>query len=168
MRRISMLLGIVIIMSLAACTNDTIQNEQQVKTDSGRSDSLHVKVENNEKDVQDMTIKIITGNESFTATLEDNETAKAFKEILPLTINMEDINGNEKYCVLSENISKDSAKKIGTIYTGEIMCWGNSGLVLFYDTFTTQYNYVKIGKIDNVDGYAEALGRGNVQLTINN
>ncbi|EEP56030.1 cyclophilin-like fold protein [Clostridium butyricum] len=166
MRRISMLLGIVIIMSLAACTNDTIQNEQQVKTDSGRSDSLHVKVENNEKDVQDMTIKITTGNESFTATLEDNETAKAFKEILPLTINMEDINGNEKYCVLSENISKDSAKKIGTIYAGEIMCWGNSGLVLFYDTFTTQYNYVKIGKIDNVDGYAEALGRGNVQLTI--
>ena len=113
-----------------------------------------------------MTIKITTGNESFTATLEDNETAKAFKEILPLTINMEDINGNEKYCVLSENISKDSAKKIGTIYAGEIMCWGNSGLVLFYDTFTTQYNYVKIGKIDNVDGYAEALGRGNVQLTI--
>ena len=166
MRRISMLLGIVIVMSLVACTNDTIQNEQQVKTDSGRSDSLHVKVENNEKDVQDMTIKITTGNESFTATLEDNETAKAFKEILPLTINMEDINGNEKYCVLSENISKDSAKKIGTIYAGEIMCWGNSGLVLFYDTFTTQYNYVKIGKIDNVDGYAEALGRGNVQLTI--
>ncbi|WP_270501290.1 cyclophilin-like fold protein [Clostridium butyricum] len=166
MRRISMLLGIVIVMSLVACTNDTIQNEQQVKTDSGRSDYLHVKVENNEKDVQDMTIKITTGNESFTATLEDNETAKAFKEILPLTINMEDINGNEKYCVLSENISKDSAKKIGTIYAGEIMCWGNSGLVLFYDTFTTQYNYVKIGKIDNVDGYAEALGRGNVQLTI--
>ena len=42
-------------------------------------------------------IRIIIGNASFTATLEDNATAKAFKASLPITVNMTEHAGNEKF-----------------------------------------------------------------------
>jgi hypothetical protein len=40
-------------------------------------------------------IKIKVNSKSFTATLLDNNSAKAFKEMLPTTINMVELNGNE-------------------------------------------------------------------------
>src|SRR5438045_7264854 len=48
-----------------------------------------------------MNIQIKVGNRRFTATLEDNVTAKAFKALLPMTIQMTELNGNEKYFGLS-------------------------------------------------------------------
>jgi hypothetical protein len=41
-----------------------------------------------------MIIKI--GAKTFSATLDDNATATAFKGMLPMTIKMEELNGNEK------------------------------------------------------------------------
>jgi hypothetical protein len=48
-----------------------------------------------------MRIKI--GSSTFTATLYDNATATAFKGMLPMTIKMSELNGNEKYFDLSVN-----------------------------------------------------------------
>ena len=42
-------------------------------------------------------IKVIIGTKVFVATLFENETAKEFKKILPITLNMRDLNKNEKY-----------------------------------------------------------------------
>ena len=42
-------------------------------------------------------IKITVGDDIFTATLADNQTAEAFAEMLPLTLDMSEMNGNEKY-----------------------------------------------------------------------
>ena len=41
-------------------------------------------------------IKIKIGSKTFDATLEDNATADAFKALLPMTVNMSELNGNEK------------------------------------------------------------------------
>lgn len=43
------------------------------------------------------TIKITIGPKVFHATLYDNETTKAIKALLPMTVNMTELNGNEKY-----------------------------------------------------------------------
>ena len=45
-------------------------------------------------------IRIIIGNASFTATLEDNTTARAFRASLPITVNMTEQAGNEKFYYL--------------------------------------------------------------------
>lgn len=105
------------------------------------------------------------GNQNFTATLEDNESAKAFVKQLPLTINMKDLNDNEKYADLSFNIKKDSSYNPRKIKTGDIMLYSNNCLVLFYKTFSTSYSYVPIGRVNDVVKYVEALGKKDVIVT---
>jgi hypothetical protein len=111
------------------------------------------------------TLKIKVGSKEFTATLLDNPTATAFKSMLPLTINMTELNGNEKYFDLPKSLPTNASNP-GTINTGDLLLWGSNTLVLFYETFPTSYRYTKLGKIDSPTGLATALGSGNIIITI--
>jgi hypothetical protein len=110
-------------------------------------------------------IKITVNSQIFTATLLDNNSAKAFKEMLPLTINMTELHGNEKYYDLPKSLPTNSSNP-GTIKNGDLMLYGSKTLVLFYKTFSTSYRYTKLGSIDDVTGLASALGSGNVTVTL--
>lgn len=44
-----------------------------------------------------LNIEITVQDRTFYAELYDNETAEKFAEMLPLTLNMSELNGNEKY-----------------------------------------------------------------------
>ncbi len=109
-------------------------------------------------------MKITIGSSVFTATLYDNPSATAFKGMLPLTINMTELNGNEKYFDLPE-ILPTKASNPKTIQNGDLMLYGSNTLVLFYKTFSTSYSYTKIGKVDNPEDLQTALGSGNVNVT---
>ena len=108
-------------------------------------------------------INIIIGSKTFTATLADSETGEAFATLLPLSVTMNELNGNEKYHYLSSSLPTD-AYQPGTIHAGDLMLYGNNCVVLFYETFNTSYSYTRIGAIDNPSGLAEALGVGNVSV----
>jgi hypothetical protein len=110
---------------------------------------------------QKMTIKI--NSQTFTATLLDNNTAKAFRQMLPLTIYMTELNRNEKYFDLPSSLPAQAVKP-GNIKTGDIMLYGSKTLVLFYNSFETSYAYTKIGTVDDIENYAAALGAGNVTV----
>jgi hypothetical protein len=109
-------------------------------------------------------IKIKVNSQTFTATLLDNNSAKAFKGMLPMTINMNELNGNEKYYVLPNSLPTDSSNP-GTIKTGDLMLYGSKTLVLFYKTFLTSYSYTKLGSVEDITGLATALGSDNVTIT---
>jgi hypothetical protein len=113
----------------------------------------------------DVKLKITVGNKVFTAIMYDNATARAFTAKLPMTLNMSEMTGNEKYYNLPENFRADSPSPVGTIRTGELMCWSSNCLVLFYKTFSSGYNYVRLGRIGDASGLADALGGGSVQIT---
>jgi hypothetical protein len=109
-----------------------------------------------------MRIKI--GSNTFTATLYDNATATAFKGMLPMTIKMSELNGNEKYFDLPANLPT-SASKPEKIQSGDLMIYGSNTLVLFYKTFSTSYSYTGLGRINDATGLAAAVGCGNVTVT---
>lgn len=109
-------------------------------------------------------IKIKVGSQIFMATLLDNNSAKAFQEMLPLTINMIELNNNEKYYDLPKSLPTNSSNP-GTIKNGDLMLYGSKTLVLFYKTFSTSYSYTKLGAVDDATGLASALGSGNVTVT---
>ena len=109
-------------------------------------------------------IKITIAGTNFTATLADTSAAAEFMKRLPLTLRMNELNGNEKYAGLSDKLPADSACP-GRIGSGELMLYGNSTLVLFYESFPTSYSYTRIGKITDVRGLKEAVGRENITVT---
>ena len=103
---------------------------------------------------------------SFNVALEDNSTVKAFVKLLPLTITMNELNGNEKYYYLDSSLPANS-QKVNQIKAGDIMLWGNNCLVLFYKSFSTSYSYTKIGHIKNVGNLESVVGNGKAQIEIN-
>ena len=109
-------------------------------------------------------MRVIVGDKVFPATLADNYTAEEFRELLPLTFNMAELNGNEKYYYMSNNLTVDEAVP-DMIHAGDIMLYGRNCLVLFYDTFETSYAYTRIGAINDPTGLAEALGSGQATVT---
>ena len=116
-----------------------------------------------EEDKNMLKIEIVVGNKSFSATLYDNAAAKALLEMLPMTLNMSELNGNEKYYYLDNNLPTNSSRPSG-IEAGDIMLYGNNCLVLFYKSFSTSYSYTPLGRIDDPKGLADAVGSGNVQV----
>jgi hypothetical protein len=108
-------------------------------------------------------MKIKIGNSTFNATLYDNATAIAFKSLLPMTINMVELNGNEKYSDLPRSLPTNAINP-DTIQAGDLMLYGSNTLVLFYKTFSTSYSYSRIAHIDNASGLVAALGSGNVTV----
>lgn len=108
-------------------------------------------------------MRIKVGNHTFVATLYDNATAAAFKAMLPMTLNMVELNRNEKYVDLSRDLPTNASNP-GTIKTGDLMLYGSNTLVLFYKTFSTSYSYTKLGRIDDVEGLFDAVGSGNVTV----
>jgi hypothetical protein len=109
-----------------------------------------------------LLIKI--GSNTFDATLLHSPTTAAFKSLLPLTLNMKDLNGNEKYADLSRNLVNNPSNP-GTIQSGDLMLYGSNTLVLFYKSFSTSYSYTKIGRIYDASRLTVAFGSGDATVT---
>lgn len=113
--------------------------------------------------MEQRTLKI--NNQSFSIDLEDNETVQKFIELLPLTMDMQELNGNEKYYYMETSLPTNS-EKVGYIEAGDIMLFGDNCLVLFYKSFSTPYSYTRIGHIENVENLETFVGHQNVTVTI--
>ena len=111
-----------------------------------------------------ISITVTVGDTTFSATLENSETSRALAELLPLTLNMSELNGNEKYFYLDQSLPTDS-KRPGQIHTGDLMLYGDNCLVLFYESFSSSYSYTRLGSINDPEGLAQAVGHGNATVT---
>lgn len=123
--------------------------------------------ENSREETGDEQMKEITieaGGQQFRASLYDNETTQVLMERLPMTLNMEELHGNEKFYYLDEELPT-KAERIERIRTGDIMLFGSDCLVLFYDDFSTSYSYTRIGHIEDGEAFADALGEGTVEVS---
>lgn len=133
----------MVLLSSSACADDNAVNNNQMENTS---------------------VIITINSKEFNAVFYNNETANAFINMMPLTLNMSDLNGNEKYYNLSTTLPVNS-ERVGSIKKGDIMLYGSNCIVVFYESFNTPYSYTKIGYIENTDNLAAALGKGSVSVS---
>lgn len=117
-----------------------------------------------EREAGRLSATVTVNGQVFEAWLMDNETARAWRERLPMTLTMQPLNGNEVYDNLEQALPSD-AQVPARIQAGDLMLYGSDCLVLFYETFDTSYRYTPIGRIPSPDGLTEALGDGQATLT---
>jgi hypothetical protein len=91
-----------------------------------------------------MEINIKVGKQSFAAELFDNPTAHSFKALLPFTIELKDLNQNEKYAEIPGDL-KVRPFNPRKIEAGDLMLYESNTLVLFYKSFSTPYSYTSLG-----------------------
>ena len=116
---------------------------------------------NNKNEVDEILnkIKVIINSKEYNMNLEDNNTVKEFIEMLPIKVNMAELNGNEKYYYMNGKLTNNPLS-VKHINKGDVMLYGNNCIVIFYKSFDTTYSYTKIGHIDNLDD----LGNSDVYV----
>ncbi len=110
------------------------------------------------------SIEVVINGKAFPAKLYNNKTARELQKQFPLTVKMSELNGNEKYHYMDSSLPTATVSP-KQIKKGELMLYGSDCLVLFYKSFSTSYDYTRLGYLENTDGLAEAVGTGNVQMT---
>jgi hypothetical protein len=103
------------------------------------------------------------GERRFAITLADTEAARAFAARLPLTLDMAELNGNEKHADLPQGLPADASRP-GTIHNGDLMLYGSTTVVIFYKTFRSSYSYTHLGRVDDPSDLAPALGRRSARV----
>lgn len=155
-----MIKSLAVLLSLVAGGSPALASDPARKARAGNDAKSGVSVTAAPVSQQ---MKITVGKRVFTATLQDNAAAVAFKAMLPLSLNMHDVNRNEKAFDLSSDLPSNDANP-RTIHTGDLMLWSSRTVVVFYKSFATPYRYTRLGKIEDPQGLADALGAGNVTV----
>ncbi|MCC0631795.1 hypothetical protein KGF48_04985 [Clostridioides sp. ZZV15-6388] len=105
------------------------------------------------------------GDKDFVLKLYNNASVQTLLEKMPLTLDMKDLNKNEKYNYFTKDLPS-SSESVKNIKTGDFMLYGSDCLVLFYKDFQTSYNYTKLGYIEDTSKLNEILGNGNIQIVL--
>ena len=120
--------------------------------------------ESSEEENAQMKMNVEVGGSTFTATLANNEAAGSLAERMaegPLTIRMSDYAGFEKVGSLGASLPTDNHQT--TTQAGDIVLYQGNQIVIFYGS--NSWSYTRLGKIDDLSGWEEALGNGNVTVT---
>ena len=112
---------------------------------------------------EELRMWMTVGERRFAITLTDNAAARAFAAQLPLTLDMSELNGNEKHAELPKPLPANASRP-GTIRSGDLMLYGADTLVVFYLTFQSSYSYTRLGRVDDPSELPRALGPRGVRV----
>ena len=132
--------------------------------------SAGVVISNDNNSMECNSIKFtIDGGKTFTATLEENSSAKALKEQLAkgnITVEMNDYGDMEKVGSLGINLPRNDRQT--TTGPGDIILYQGHNLVIYYDA--NSWNFTHIGKVNGVSTREEMLdllgGVGKISITL--
>ena len=108
-------------------------------------------------------MKVVINNKEYNVKIDDNDTTRMLISKLPIDIKMQELNGNEFYYYLDFKLPTNKYNP-SIINKGDIMLYNDNCLVIFYKTFKTNYEYTKIGHIDDLANIDEK----NIQVAIFN
>lgn len=146
----------------AASNVSDIVNSSDIDIQQENTEQNEISFNMEEDIVKKMTLQI--GNSSFTASLENNATVDAFVKMMrnaPVIITMSDYSGFEKVGSLGTSLPADDRQI--TTHAGDIVLYNGNQIVIFYSS--NSWSYTRLGTIDDLSGWEDALGSGDVTVT---
>ena len=158
------------LLVLTACNDDekdelykdNMQEQPQPEIPSEDAD----KEEDNEP-MGNNIIRLKIGSHNLSATLADNSSATALKQLLAngdITIAMEDYGNMEKVGPLGTSLPRNDERI--TTEPGDLILYQGNSFVIYYAPNT--WSFTRLGKINNITAgeLISILGRGNVSVTL--
>ena len=166
------ILYIVILLLFAACSSDAAssvkptQPEVQTPKSSASKTPDAAPASSSAQTEAPVKLKIHVNDTTFTATLEENSSAKAFAEFLTqgdMTLDMHDYGSFEKVADLPRSFPRND-KQIDTD-AGDIILYQGNSITIYYDK--NSWDFTRLARIDNVNKkrLQQILGKGNVKAT---
>lgn len=167
------LLAGLLAVGLTACGSNGSSNSDGNSLSTGDNSTQEVEdvdtsvnEEESEEELimQQNTFYVTVGEETFSAAFADNSGAQAFKELLAdgdITIEMSDYGSFEKVGALGQSLPTENIQT--TTQAGDIVLYQGNQIVIFYGT--NSWSYTRLGRIDDLYGWEEALGNGTVSVT---
>ena len=112
-----------------------------------------------------MKMKMEINGSSFTATLAENAAVDALVDWLeegPVTLELSDYAGFEKVGPLGRSLPASDGQT--TTHAGDIVLYQGDQIVLFYGS--NSWSYTRLGHVDDLTGWEDALGGGDVTITL--
>ncbi|MBO0459710.1 hypothetical protein JZO77_23525 [Enterococcus hulanensis] len=119
------------------------------------------------KEENEEIIRLRINGDEFQIKLEQNQTAEKLRMILPKKFRMQDLHQNEKYYNLTQSLPTN-ATRVGKIEAGDVMLYGDDTLVIFYQSFETNFSYTRIGRIVETQNLAERFGVDDIAVERSN
>ena len=91
-------------------------------------------------------------------------TVASFVEMMwenPVSIQMSDYSGFEKVGSLGTSLPVNNSQT--TTHAGDIVLYNGNQIVIFYGS--NSWSYTRLGHVDDLTGWEEALGSGDVTVT---
>ena len=166
MKRLFVLFAAILAAAcVAACTARQNEDARGSAAASEKHDGegASVQIENNNETERDteMKMNVTVGGRTFTATLEDNDAAREFIEMMresPVSVEMRDYSGFEKVGGLGRSLTANDRQTKTT--AGDIVLYCGDQIVMFYGS--NSWSYTRLGHIDDLTGWEDALGNGVV------
>ena len=151
---------LIALFFLVACS-DAASHSSQPETQTPKSSA-----NSSAQTEAPVKLKIHVNDTTFTATLEENSSAKAFAEFLTqgdMTLDMHDYGSFEKVADLPRSFPRND-KQIDTD-AGDIILYQGNSITIYYDK--NSWNFTRLARIDNVNKkrLQQILGKGNVKAT---
>lgn len=156
-----------LLMLLVGCGNSELTESAPKGSSSASNTAQESQTTNNEtteEENSEMKMIVQVGGSTFTATLEENAAVDALLEMMenePVTIQMSDYAGFEKVGPLGRSLPTSNSQT--TTHAGDIVLYQGNQIVMFYGS--NSWSYTRLGRIDDLTGWEEALGRGYVTVT---
>ncbi len=156
MKRIGYALwAVVLALCLAACSTASHPSPTSTISPEPTEDTT----------VDTHTFYLTVEGVTFPATFADNQGAEALADLLtdgPLTLSLEDYGGFEKVGSLGQSLPTSNTHI--TTQSGDIVLYQGKQIVLFYGS--NAWSYTRLGQVTDLTGWQEALGHGDVTVTL--
>ncbi len=165
-KRSCLFLSGLLFLTLLVCgcgTGSSLQAEG-ASTSAFSEENLNSEHQEEETSMEQTTFSVSVGDATFSAAFSENSGAQAWKELLangPITIAMSDYGSFEKVGSLGQSLPTSNRQT--TTQSGDIMLYQGNQIVLFYGS--NSWSYTPLGKIDDLTGWTEALGSGDLSVT---